>query len=92
MVMRDAGANMKKGMLLSDQKSIDCNVHKMQLLVASGLKEQRAVIDMIGKCRRIAGHFGMSPSAQNDLKALQEQLKKKMVADNRQLLRPMIYM
>src|SRR5215469_12197341 len=36
-VMRDSGANMKKALFLSGVNNLDCAIHKMQLIVKSGI-------------------------------------------------------
>lgn len=42
-VLRDAGANMKNALFLSDLNNIDCTVHKIQLVVRNGLASKNEI-------------------------------------------------
>lgn len=73
-VVRDAGANMKKGISLLNLQHIDCVSHKIQNLIKEGLKAQKTVATAITKCKKMATHFHHSNSAQDELKTLQKRL------------------
>lgn len=73
-VVRDAGANMKKALFLSEMKNVDCFAHQIQLVVKKGISAQKCVSDLLGKCRSIATHFNHSAVAQDELKKLQSRL------------------
>ncbi|KAL0879444.1 hypothetical protein ABMA27_003195 [Loxostege sticticalis] len=66
-VVRDAGANMKKGVSLLNVDHIDCTSHKLQNVLKEGLKAQETVMAAIMKCKKIAAHFHHSTSAQDEL-------------------------
>ena len=76
-VLRDAGANVKKAMKLGCIFSFDCANHQLHLVVTEAVKIQRTIIDCIARVREIFGHFNHSPTAQAELKKIQTvQLKK----------------
>ena len=65
-VMRDAGANIKKALFLSDLNNLDCFAHQLQLVVKAGVTTQKSVSDLLTKCRSIATHFNHSAAAQEE--------------------------
>ncbi|XP_030768188.1 zinc finger BED domain-containing protein 4-like [Sitophilus oryzae] len=71
-VVRDAGANMKKGVSLLNVEHIDCASHKIQNVLKEGMKAQETVMAAITKCKKIATHFHHSNSAQDELSKLQK--------------------
>ncbi|XP_030765283.1 zinc finger BED domain-containing protein 4-like [Sitophilus oryzae] len=71
-VVRDAGANMKKGVSLLNVEHIDCASHKIQNVLKEGMKAQETFITTITKCKKIATHFHHSNSAQDELSKLQK--------------------
>lgn len=73
-VMRDAGANIKKALLLSDVTNLDCFAHQLQLVVKEGVTAQKCVADLLVKCRAIATHFNHSSAAQAELEKIQIRL------------------
>ena len=73
-VVRDAGANMKKALFLSEIKNVDCFAHQIQLVVKKGISAQKGVSDLLSKCRSIATHFNHSAVAQDELKKIQSRL------------------
>ena len=73
-VVRDAGANMKKALFLCEVKNVDCFAHQIQLVVKKGITAQKAVSDILSKCRSIATHFNHSTVAQDELKKIQSRL------------------
>ena len=73
-VMRDAGANIKKALLLSNVKNTNCSSHQLHLIVKNGLTSQKSVSDVIVKCRSIATHFNHSTMAQEELKKIQTRI------------------
>ena len=75
-VMRDSGANMKKALFLSGVNNLDCAIHKMQLIVKSGIDSEQEIIEVIRKCRAIAAHFNHSTMAQDELNKIQERFQK----------------
>lgn len=76
-VVRDAGANMKKGVSLLNVDHIDCTSHKLQNVLKEGLKAQETVMAAIMKCKKIAAHFHHSTSAQDELCNLQKRFNQK---------------
>jgi len=75
-VMRDSGTNMKKALFLSGINNLDCTIHKLHLTVKSGLDSKEEIKEVISKCRNIGSHFHHSTMAQEELKKLQDRLKK----------------
>lgn len=73
-VLRDCGANMKKALFLSGVNNLDCVLHKLQLVIKSGLEAQSSIQEIISKCRSIATHFHHSTMAQEELKCIQKRL------------------
>lgn len=76
-VVRDEGANMKKGVNLLNVKHIDCAAHKIQNVLKEGMKAQETVTAAITKCKKIATHFHHSTSAQDELANIQKRLLQK---------------
>ena len=76
-VLRDAGANVKKAMKMGCISSFDYANHQLHLVVTEVVKSQRTIIDCIASVRKIYSHFNHSPTAQAELKMIQTvQLKK----------------
>ncbi|KAL7646695.1 UNVERIFIED_CONTAM: hypothetical protein RMT77_001948 [Armadillidium vulgare] len=75
-VMRDSGTNMKKALFLSGVNNLDCAVHKVQLVVKRGLESKIEISELISKCRSMSTHFRHSTMAQDELRKIQDQLKK----------------
>lgn len=73
-VVRDAGANIKKALFLSEMKNVDCFAHQIQLVVKKGISAQKCVSDLLSKCRLIVSHFNHSAVAQDELKKIQSRL------------------
>ena len=71
-VMRDAGANIKKATFLSGVQNLDCTAHKIQLIVKDAIGEQKIVVDVITKVRSFATHFNHSQMVTDELKKKQE--------------------
>ena len=42
-VVRDAGANIKKALFLSDLNNFDCFAHQLQFVVKAGVTTQKSV-------------------------------------------------
>ncbi|KAF2896685.1 hypothetical protein ILUMI_09500 [Ignelater luminosus] len=76
-VVRDAGANMKKGVNLLNVKHIDCASHKIQNVLKEGMKAQETVVAAITKCKKMATHFHHSTTAQDELANIQKRLNQK---------------
>lgn len=74
-VVRDGGSNMKRTMYLSNLKNIDCMAHCLQLVIRNGLKVNDSIVNLLNKCKKIAGHFHHSTSAMDDLKKIQGRLQ-----------------
>ena len=70
-VLRDAGANVKKAMKLGCISSFDCANHQLHLVVTEAVESQRTIINCIARIRKISGHFKHSPTAQAELKNIQ---------------------
>lgn len=64
-VLPDVGANMRKAMFLSGVSNLDCAVHKIQLVVKTGISSHSEIDKMIQKCCSIATHFHHSTMAQD---------------------------
>ena len=54
--------------------AIGCTMHTLQLDIKDCIMTQRAVIDMLARCRRIIGHFKHSYLAVKRLCSIQKQL------------------
>ena len=76
-VLRDAGANVKKAMKLGCISCFDCANHQLHLAVREAVKSRRTIIDCIARVCKISGQFNHKPTAQEELKKIQiVQLKK----------------
>ena len=73
-VVRDNAANMVAGIEQSDLPAIGCTIHTLQLVIKDCIMTQRAVIDMLARCRKIVGHFKHSHLAVERLNSIQKQL------------------
>lgn len=73
-IVRDAGANIKKGVSLLHVQHVDCSSHQIQLIVKEGLKAQETVVTVLTKCKKMATHFHHSNTAQGNLSTLQQRL------------------
>lgn len=71
-IVSDNGANVKAGLRLADLPGVGCTIHTLQLVVQKALKGQRTIIDLLSRCRRIAGHFKHSSLANDKLKIIQQ--------------------
>jgi hypothetical protein len=74
LVLRDSGANMVKGMRLTEVPDLSCSAHTLQLVVNDGINSQRAVKDIVAKLKSSATHFNNSRLAKQRLKAIQKDL------------------
>ena len=70
-MLRDAGANVRKAMYIGNISSFDCANHQLHLVVTEAAKSQRTIIDCIARVRKISGHFNHSPKAQTELRRIQ---------------------
>ncbi|XP_051800344.1 zinc finger BED domain-containing protein 4-like [Acanthochromis polyacanthus] len=73
LVLRDSGANIVKGLRLSELPDLSCTAHTLQLVVNDGLTSQRAVTDVIAILKRCATHFHHSILAKH-LRKIQGEL------------------
>lgn len=73
LLVRDGAANMCVGGELAEIASIHCTVHRLQLVIEDAVLTQRAIIDLLAKCRRLVTHFNHSALACHELKLLQEE-------------------
>jgi hypothetical protein len=72
LLVQDGAANMSLGGDLADINSINCTVHRLQLVIQDAILSQRSIIDLLAKCRQLATHFNHSALACTELKSLQE--------------------
>lgn len=70
-LVRDGAANMALGTRLTDLSSVHCFLHILDLVIRDSIFDQRAVIDLCAKVRRISSHFSHSALGCNELKKLQ---------------------
>lgn len=77
-LLRDGGANIKKGAKNMNVNNESCFIHTLQLAVLDALKTQRAVIDTIAAGRNIVTHLNHSAASRAKL----EQHTKKPKYDN----------
>lgn len=73
LLVRDGAANMCVGSDLAEIPSIHCTIHRLQLVIEDAILSQRAIIDLLAKCRRLVTHFNHSALACSELKMLQEE-------------------
>ncbi len=73
LLVRDGAVNMSVGSDLAEVPSIYCTIHRLQLVIEDAILSQRAIIDLLAKCRRLVTHFNHSALACNELKMLQEE-------------------
>ena len=74
LVLRDSGANMVKGMRLTEVPDLSCSAHTLQLVVNEGINSQQAVKDIVAKLKSSATHFNHSILAKQRLKDIQKDL------------------
>ena len=74
LVLRDNGANMVKGMRLTEVPNLSCSAHTLQLVVNDGINSQRAVKYIVAKLKSSATHFNHSILAKQCLKDIQKDL------------------
>jgi hAT family C-terminal dimerisation region len=72
--VRDNGSSMVKAARLLGVADLGCYIHTTQLVVNDGLKSQCEVLEVIGTCRSIVGHFRHSTQATAKLEAIQKSL------------------
>ena len=66
LVLRDSGANMVKGLRLTDVPDLSCSAHTIQLVVNDGINSQRVVLDVNAKLKTIAKHFNRAGKAASE--------------------------
>ncbi|XP_073726190.1 zinc finger BED domain-containing protein 4-like [Misgurnus anguillicaudatus] len=74
LVLRDSGANMIKGIRLTEVPDLSCSAHTLQLVVNDAINSQRAVMDIVAKLRSSATHFNHSILAKQRLKEIKKEL------------------
>ena len=75
LIVRDNASNMVKAMADGDFEDLGCFAHTLLLVIHDGILSQTAVIDTLGACRQMVGHFKRSPLAYDHLKTIQERLQ-----------------
>lgn len=70
-IVHDNAANMVRASELIQVDSLCCFLHTLQLAINDAIFSQRAVKDIIAKCKTIVGHFAHSALACEKLKQLQ---------------------
>lgn len=73
LLLRDGATNMIAGGDLAGIPSIHCTLHRLQLVINDAIFSQRAVRDLLARCRRIATHFSHSPAAYGKLKTYEKE-------------------
>ncbi|GBP85736.1 hypothetical protein EVAR_62535_1 [Eumeta japonica] len=66
-MVRDGGSNMKRACSLSEIHNVDCTAHQLHLVVKEAIKNVDTISVLLGKCRKIAGHFNHSTMAKQEL-------------------------
>jgi len=56
-------------------ESVGCFIHTLQLVIHDCIFKNRDFVEILGKCRKIVGHFSHSSLACSKLKNIQENLK-----------------
>ncbi|XP_060796685.1 zinc finger BED domain-containing protein 4-like [Neoarius graeffei] len=74
LVLHDSGANLVKGMRLTELPDLSCSAHTLQLVVNDGVSSQRAVADIVAKLKSSATHFNHSVLAKQHLREIQKEL------------------
>lgn len=77
-ICTDNAANITLGITLGNFKNLRCAAHTIQLSIQKGL-EVASVDKVLGKCRKIVGHFKHSPSNQRELDKIQTSLGHNMM-------------
>jgi len=72
--LRDNVKNMTAGLCEAGVESVSCFSHTLQLCVKTSLTSQRAVIDAITTCRKVATHFSHSVLAKEKLEVNQQSI------------------
>ena len=85
LVIRDAAANMKLGVELSNIDSISCFLHGLQLVLKDAVFSQKTVAEIIKRSKSICTHFNHSSLSTVQLKRIQKEIDPKL-PENRILL------
>lgn len=83
-LLRDGGANIKKGAKCMGVSNETCFIHTLQLVVLDAMKSQRSVIDTVAAGRNIVTHLNHSAASRKKLEEQQKNLNmpiKKLVQD-----------
>lgn len=72
MGIRDNASNMNAAMRYGNFVSIGCVAHTLQLVIHDVIFKDAAVMAIVKKCRKIAGHFKKSEQASRYLNKFQE--------------------
>nr|CAH7728839.1 unnamed protein product [Callosobruchus chinensis] len=78
-MVRDGGSNMKRACSLSGIHNVDCTAHQLHLVVKEAIKNVDTISVLLGKCRKIAGHFNHSTMAKQELEKIQVRLNQKVL-------------
>ncbi|GBP97507.1 Zinc finger BED domain-containing protein 4 [Eumeta japonica] len=78
-MVRDGGSNMKRACSLSEIHNVDCTAHQLHLVVKEAIKNVDTISVLLGKCRKIAGHFNHSTMAKQELEKIQVRLNQKVL-------------
>nr|CAH7753141.1 unnamed protein product [Callosobruchus chinensis] len=78
-MVRDGGSNMKRACSLSGIHNVDCTAHQLHLVVKEAIKNVDTISVLLGKCRKIAGHFNHSTMAKQELEKIQDRLNQKVL-------------
>ncbi|XP_025266719.1 zinc finger BED domain-containing protein 4-like [Camponotus floridanus] len=74
LILRDNASNMIIGTDILGE-SVGCFIHTLQLVIHDCIFKNRNFVEILGKCRKIVGHFNHSSLACSKLKNIQESLK-----------------
>nr|CAH7735396.1 unnamed protein product [Callosobruchus chinensis] len=78
-MVRDGGSNMKRACSLSGIHNVDCTAHQLHLVVKEATKNVDTISVLLGKCRKIAGHFNHSTMEKQELEKIQVKLNQKVL-------------
>ncbi|XP_039311284.1 zinc finger BED domain-containing protein 4-like [Solenopsis invicta] len=74
LILRDNACNMIIGTDMLGE-SVGCFIHTLQLVIYDCIFKNRNFVEILGKCRKIVGHFSHSSLACSKLKNIQKNLK-----------------
>ena len=78
-IVTDNAKNMTNGVKYSDNNSLRCTAHTLQLTINDALEDSVKIKNIIDKCKSIVAHFKKSSKSLDKLRAIQKRLDLKVL-------------